>query len=107
MARLYRDGQEVGWLLVHLDAYATQTSGHLWWRRFSRPEDALDLYWIVDGEFGDTITTGERVPDELRDWLAGHFRLRGEVLQLEWTSSEDAEDLNRAHFQIERLGGCS
>lgn len=95
----------MGLLYVQLNAYATQTSGHLWWRRFAAPEDALDLEWIVDHQCGDSIVTGHAVVRELRDWQAGRFRLLGEVLRLDWASVDDSEALRRTHFPAEPTHG--
>ena len=35
VGRLYRDGTEVGLLLVRVDVRATQSSGHWWWTKWS------------------------------------------------------------------------
>lgn len=97
VAHVTRDGERVGLLLVRVEPYATLEGGFLWWRRWTS-HDALWLWMTVDGRFEDDFVHADRVEGELRDWSRGLFRYRGEVLRLEWLSSEKSQQLRRSGF---------
>ena len=102
VARICRAQEEVGALLVRLDAWCTKTSGHLWWRRWSRAQDTLELWMYLDGSFTDDYVTAEHVEQELADWQAGRFRYCGEVLHLVWTPPDEPAHLRRTQFEDDR-----
>ncbi len=101
VARLFRGEDEVGLLLVRIDAYAEAESGWWWWTRWGRPSDLLALFWTVDGEVSDSLVghvSHQDIERELEDYAAGRFRLRGEVLRASWTTPEESAYLRRSEF---------
>ena len=51
--------QEVMRIYVQVDALWTQTSGHLWWRRWSKPREFVILHmFLVDGVKGHWFLPG-------------------------------------------------
>ena len=97
VARLYRDEEEVGFLLVTAVPYAEVESGHFWWRTWSTPREMLWTHILVDGSPGDAPVP-EPVQDELNDYAAGVLRRRGEVLRVEWASAGESVRLRETHF---------
>ncbi|MCM2393369.1 hypothetical protein [Streptomyces albipurpureus] len=43
----------------------------------------------------DGVISREGLDQELRDWSAGHFELRGRRLRLSWVEQEKADALHR------------
>jgi len=90
---------------VQPDVLSTVIGGHLWWRRWSPPEEFVIL-WIRTPDHHDTDTWV--LPDDLigevDDWDQGIFRWVGEVLQLSWLDDTSTQAMRRA-LQIENLSG--
>ncbi len=98
VGRLVRGGEEVGLVLVGVEPYCEQVGGHLWWRRWSRTQDILWVWTIVDGKFSDALVPDEASEAELRDYSAGHFSHYGETLSVVWTDRPESHRLRAAHF---------
>jgi hypothetical protein len=95
-----RDNEElVGLLATRVQIWWT-TEGRCWRRRHVDPVELPE--WLIlttnaEGQvvgdlFDDGIVMEENLDQELRDWAVGRFRLRGEVLALEWMDGEEADD---------------
>ncbi|SDX78242.1 hypothetical protein SAMN05661080_01164 [Modestobacter sp. DSM 44400] len=101
MGRLYRNGTEVGLLLVRVDVRADQASGHWWWTKWSPTYDYFWEWVILDDKFSDHVVAGrDGVEQALRDYAAGRFTL-GETLRVEWTTAEDASRLRQDAFGVD------
>ena len=98
VGRLFRGGDEVGLVLVTVQAYAIADSGHLWWTRWSPSYDILWPYMEVDGQESDSPLTSGGAEDELTDYEAGVFRYYGEPLQVRWATQEESVALRQQHF---------
>jgi hypothetical protein len=105
VGRLYRDGNEVGLLLVRVDVRANKAAGHWWWTTWSPGYDYFWEWVILDGEFRDHVVVGrDGVEQALRDYTAGRFTL-GEILRVEWTTPEEASTLRHDAFGVnDQLG---
>jgi hypothetical protein len=101
VARLFRGSEEIGLLLVRVEPHAQIRSGRLWWRRWAPSEDLPWLYMIVDGTFNDSVLFADEIEDEVRDWEAGRFQYRGEVLLAQWVPPAEAAHLRRTQFEVE------
>ncbi len=99
VGRLNRGKQEVGLVLALVESYCEQVGGHLWWRRWSTPEDALNLWTIIDGKFSDSWVPDEVIDDELADYDAGRFAYYGEQLGVVWAEAEESKQLRREHYE--------
>ena len=88
-------------MLVGVEPYAEARSGHLWWRRWGPSRDLPWLYMMVDGAFDDTVLPADAIQDEVRDWQAGRFRYRGEILIARWVPADEAAHLRRSQFGVE------
>lgn len=75
VGRLFRGGNEVGLVLVQVQAQAEQVGGRLWWRRWGATRDALWLWTIVDGEFSDHWVV-DGLDEELASYGQGRFSSR-------------------------------
>ena len=98
VGRLYRHEREVGSVLVLVQAFSSQVGGHLWWRRWSPPEDALKLWAIINGTFSDSWMPEEVVNEELADYDAGRFAYYGEPLRVAWTDPTESKRLREEHY---------
>ncbi|MDP9444461.1 MAG: hypothetical protein M3P83_09000 [Actinomycetota bacterium] len=98
VGRLYRDERELGFVLVRVQSYCEQVGGHLWWRRWSSPEDALDPWTIIDGTLSDSWLPADAIDDELADYDAGRFDYYAELLCVTWTDPDESERLREQHF---------
>jgi hypothetical protein len=82
---LFDDDQQIGVLYLRVETWWTHASGHLWWRRWSGPWEAVHSYIAyANGRFDDFVEDLDTVADELHDWGRGRFLLRGECLEVEW-----------------------
>ena len=95
-ARLFRGADEVGALLVKVQPFATQVSGHLWWKQWGPSQDIFWLWSVVDGRFSDSMGPANAVDDELRDLQAGRFHYYGEELRVQWLSGAEAEQVRKS-----------
>lgn len=99
VGRLYRDGQDAGLVLVQVTAWAEQTGGRLWWRRWSPPREALGLLTILDGRFSDHVLADD-VADELDAYDEGRFEHVGETLSVVWLDREESSRLRVEEFGV-------
>ncbi len=90
MGRLYRNGDEVGLLLVRVDVRATRASGRWWWTKWSPTYDSPWEWVILDGEFSDHVVGRDDAERALQDYAAGLFTTLGGTLQVEWTTLEES-----------------
>ena len=97
MGRLFRGDEEVGLVLVLVEAYSKHVGGSLWWRRWAQPWDAVWLWTVIEGQFSDHWITDE-IDEELAAYDAGRYRHQGETLRVRWTVPEEAAHLRRSKF---------
>ena len=95
-ARLFRGEDEVGTLLVKVQPFAIQNSGHLWWKQWGPSIDVLWLLSVVDGRYDDSMGPADAVDEELHEFEAGRFHHYGEVLRAEWVSGDEAEKIRQS-----------
>lgn len=98
VGRLFRGQDEVGAVLVQVEAYAEVVGGHLWWRRWGPSQEALRVWTSVDAKFDDAYVTGRAVSDELSAYDEGRFRHYGEDLGVEWLHGEQAAQVRSVAF---------
>ena len=98
VGRLFRDEEEVGLVLVEVEAYAEQVGGRLWWTRWGPSQDVLWLWTLVDGDFSDTLVPDDAAEGELSDYDAGRFEHAGEVLHVQWTDEQESRRLRASQF---------
>lgn len=98
VGRLMRGDGEVGYVLVEVEPYSRQVSGHLWWRQWGPTRDVLWLWTIVDDHFSDHLVPDETSEDELRAYSAGRFEYLGERLRVLWTDTEESRRLRASQF---------
>ncbi|MDX6208672.1 MAG: hypothetical protein QOE24_1063 [Frankiales bacterium] len=96
VARLFRDEDEVGTLLVKVQLFAIRASGRLWWKQWGPSHDVLWLWSVVDGRFVDSMGPANAVDEELQEFEAGRFHYFGEVLRTQWLSGVEAEKLRQS-----------
>lgn len=83
-------------MVFETESWCWCTSGNLWWRRWGPAEEAVHGYMeLRDGRRDDWISTGDELTADLEDWSRGHFRWRGELLDLRWLPQE--EQMARRH----------
>ncbi|WP_344232508.1 hypothetical protein [Kribbella hippodromi] len=93
-ADLSQAGRPVGTLLVEPELYTEQTSGALWWRRWSQPQWAAHLWLDLPGlhlevDATDTLIAPGDLEAELDDWDANRFTFAGQSLTLHWRPSTE------------------
>ena len=98
VGRLYRNGDEVGLLLVRVDVRATAVSGHWWWTKWSPMYDSPWEWVILDGKFSDHVIGRDEADRALQNYAAGRFELYGETLRVEWTTPEESSRLREDPF---------
>lgn len=100
-ARFRNDSGRRGHFYVQPSELATAISGHLWWKRWSPPQEFVIL-WIEDPDGRDTDTwiLPEDLDAELDDWDRGQFRYLGDIYQLTWLG-DDATNSIRQALQID------
>lgn len=108
---LFADDERFGTLYLRVETWWTQLGGHLWWRRWSEPHEAVHGYIAyATGCFDDFVEDLDTLADELEEWGRGRFPLRGEKLHIEWLDDaasrqarldvfglDENPDVDRAH----------
>lgn len=96
-ARFSDDSGRRGRFYVQPDVISTAISGHLWWTRWSPPQEFVIL-WIEtpEGEDTDTWILPDDLDDELTDWARGQFRYIGETYRLTWLDDAATQAMRRA-----------
>lgn len=105
VGRLFRGDNEVGLVLVQVQAQADQVGGRLWWRRWGATRDALWLWTIVDGKFSDHWTSSEGLEEELAGFGAGVLLFVGEELSVRWVDEAESASLRRIAFERRQVSG--
>lgn len=84
------------------DVLSTATSGHLWWTRWSAPQEFVIL-WIEtpEGQHTDTWIYPDTLDKELDEWDRGQFRYLGVTYRLTWLEDAETDEMRRA-LQIEQ-----
>ncbi len=100
-ARLYRDGVEVGLAYVRVEAWAEVVGGHWWWKRWWRSVDVPHIFFVVDGDYSDTLGPPDANDEWLAEWSRDSFDYYGESLQPQWLSAAESERLRDAAFGVE------
>jgi hypothetical protein len=95
---LLRGPDEVGLVLVAVEPYAMQVSGHLWWKRWGSTRDWLFEWTVVDGNFSDTLVPEDAADKVLADYDSGRFDYYGEVMRVVWTDASESERLRSLEF---------
>jgi hypothetical protein len=68
--------------------------GHLWWRRWSEPDEQVHGYIeFTNGGFDDFVADAETLAEEIGDWQRGRFPYRGEVLRVSWLDDDASRRL--------------
>jgi hypothetical protein len=104
---LYREDAHVGLLIVHSMRWSLSTKGHLWWRRWSRPTEAIEVLFEVDGSWGDTVVDPSALDAVVAEWAAGSWDFNGEHLRLSWLSDRESRltEQERRLYDPGRAGG--
>ncbi|GAB3820569.1 hypothetical protein GCM10028820_26940 [Tessaracoccus terricola] len=80
---------EIMQIYVQVDAVSRQTSGHLWWRQWSRPREFVILHMLMeDGFQTDSWLMEDQLDDELRSWAEGRFDWLGQQHTLTWFDTQ-------------------
>jgi hypothetical protein len=98
VGRLYRDGTEVGLVLVTTEPFSITTGGYLWWRRWGQTHDILWLWTLIDGKVSDHVLHEDATDAELADYDLGRFAYYGESLRVDWVSQDESASLRARHF---------
>ncbi|WP_371614268.1 hypothetical protein [Streptomyces sp. NBC_00454] len=97
------DGNEqIGVLVIRVTTWWTR-EGPFWRRRWVNPRELPE--WALSGvgpaqqvpDFDDGIIFDEDLDEELADWAAGIFRLRGQQFGLAWLGEEEVDAAHRDH----------
>lgn len=98
VGRLFRGDEEVGLVLVQVQAYAEQVGGYLWWRRWGPTRDLLWLWTVVNGQFSDELVPDDATEEELAAFDECRYRHYGETLRVRWTGPEESARLRSSVF---------
>lgn len=89
-ALLYRGDVQIGHVFVETAWHVVQTGGRFWWRRWSEPTEAVQIYTVLDSAATDSVETPGAFDELLAQWSAGELEFNGEVLRLRWLSDRDS-----------------
>ncbi len=95
VAQLFRDGRQAGLAFVRVEAWAEVKSGRWWWKTWSRSVDVPHIFFVVDGDYSDTVAPWDANDHWLEEWRRGRFDYYGETLEARWLSTEESERLRR------------
>jgi hypothetical protein len=91
MAALLRHHQTVGHVLFLTERWSIQLGGILWWRRWSADRElAQPLVTMGRGDIFDQPLDEPELTLELDAWARNEFPLVGELLELQWLTTEEA-----------------
>jgi len=84
-AILISRGEQIATLYVRMETYWTQTGGHLWWRKWSKPYEVPHGYMMfADGTATDWLVGPDFLDENLADWSQNKLRYVGELLDAGW-----------------------
>ncbi|GAA1121692.1 hypothetical protein [Citricoccus alkalitolerans] len=96
-----------GLIYINVSVICTRLGGHLWWRRWSAPQEFVMLFVdCPDGLFDDAWLDGEDLMSEIDTWQRGEFHghpYRDDEptwYRLEWLNDEESARV-RAEFDSE------
>ncbi|MET9934907.1 MULTISPECIES: hypothetical protein [unclassified Streptomyces] len=97
------DGDEQIGLLVIRVTTRWWREGPFWRRRWGNPQELPE--WALSRvgpaqqlpDFEDGVISADELDEELADWAAGIFRLRGQQFSLAWLGEEEADAACREH----------
>ncbi|MFF3624895.1 hypothetical protein [Streptomyces sp. NPDC002467] len=101
-ARLMDGDEQIGLLVIRVTTWWWR-EGPFWRRRWVNPKELPEWALAHVGpaqqlaEFDDGIVLTEDLDEELADWAAGTFRLRGRQFRLDWLGEEEAHAAHREH----------
>lgn len=86
-----------GRFYVQPDGVAHKIGGHLWWTRWSPPQEMVAL-WVetADGYDTDAWILPDDLHDELSAWDREEFQFLGETYQLTWLDDSTTQSIRRA-----------
>ncbi|MGW1514091.1 hypothetical protein [Streptomyces sp. NPDC002394] len=97
------DGDEqIGVLVIRVVAWRWR-EGPFWRRRWGNPRELPEWALSLAGppqrlpDSDDGIISAKELDEELADWAAGIFRLRGQQFDLAWLGEEEADAAHREH----------
>ena len=91
VAALSRRGSLAGHVLILTEHYATQTGGHLWWRRWGPDREvAVPHLEMLDGSYDDSPIGDDDLETELAQWSRDEMPVLGERLQMRWLEVDEA-----------------
>ena len=83
-------------IFVQVDSLRTQRSGHLWWRKWSEPQEFVVLHIVMDdGTYDEAWLWGDSLEDELHEWSSGTFVYQGNEFALQWLDAIESVALRR------------
>ncbi|MFD9725052.1 hypothetical protein [Streptomyces sp. NPDC059072] len=101
-ARLMDGDEQIGVLVIRVVTWRRR-EGPFWRRRWGSPRDLPEWALFHVGpaqqlaEVDDGIISSEILDEELADWAAGIFRLRGRRFSLTWLGDEEADAAHREY----------
>jgi hypothetical protein len=82
-------------LYVQTDFRWRRAGGHLWWRRWSHPEEFVLLHRVSEDAHTIASLMDERLEAARDDWRAGRFEHSGKVSHLVWLEPFESQQVQR------------
>ncbi|WP_282693173.1 hypothetical protein [Streptomyces sp. CC208A] len=101
-ARLLDEDEQIGVLVTRVVTWWWR-EGPSWRRRWGNPRELPEWALSLVGpaqqlpDFDEGIVSAQELDEELADWAAGIFRLRGRRYGLAWLDEEEADAAHREH----------
>ncbi|MBH5333276.1 hypothetical protein IHE55_00040 [Streptomyces pactum] len=101
-ARLMNGDEQIGVLVIRVTTWWWK-EGPFWRRRWGNPRELPE--WALSRvgtapqlpDFDDGVISADELDEELADWAAGNFRLRGQQLGLAWLGEKEVDAAHKEH----------
>lgn len=88
-------GERVADLFLRAEQSWSRLSGHLWWSRWTGPQEVVHAYLLRDGSVTDWLIAGDELDQAVADWTRGEVRHGGARHRVVWQDDEESERVRR------------
>ncbi|MGO4958426.1 hypothetical protein ACTQ49_14365 [Luteococcus sp. Sow4_B9] len=92
-------GRVIATMLLDGEEWVRQLGGHLWWRRWSQPQETLHGYLVFpDGTFSDWVDQPEDLHPTLGLLLDNRFEWRSPTYLVRWLKGHEVAAARASFF---------
>ena len=98
---LDHQGEKVADLFLRAEQSWSRVSGHLWWSRWTGPQEVVHAHLLRDGAVTDRLISGDELDRGVDDWTGGDFAHGGTRHRVVWLDDEESERVRQQVFGLD------